>query len=138
MSANFRRFMASTNSSIKLGRVSKSIERSLSYSFPGDVFVYMSGNNLDKFAFEFPRDYLRRLEVAKDILSRPHYAAYDEKEETIYLFRTYYKNGVFKTYVIKIKREECWKFLSFANVSEDSNFKNLKVSELDFIKKKNA
>lgn len=128
--------MDTKNSSIKLGRVSKNVERSISISFPGDVFVYISGKNLDSFAFRYPHDYLRRIEVAKDILLRPHFASYDAKEGMIYLFRTYYKNGIFKTYLIRIKKEKCWEFLSLTTTKEDGSLSKLKIKEIDSDRRK--
>lgn len=104
-------------SSIKLGRVNKSIERAISTNFIGDVFVYIKEEQLNAFAVSYPSDYLRRVTLIKDIITHPHYAAYIEEEQTIYLFRTYYKNGVFKTFALAIKKEECWEFLSLSKTS---------------------
>ena len=123
-------------SQIKLGRVSKNIEDAISTSLIGDVFIYISGKNLKSFAICYPKDYLRRLEVVKDIIIRPHYASYDKEEGIIYLFRAYYKNGIFKTYVIKIKKEDCWEFLSLNKAIDSQEIRKLDIRELDFKKKK--
>ena len=104
--------VSSEVSSLKLARVSKSVERALSTSLSGDVFVYIKEANLNAFAVKYPSDYLRRMALIKDIISHPHYAAYIKEEEKIYLFRTYYKDGVFKTFALVIKKEDCWEFLS--------------------------
>lgn len=122
----------SKNSSIKLGRVSKSVERALESSFPGDVFIYIKEKNLNAFAVKYPSDYLRRLNVIKDIISRPHFAAYLKEEKTIYLFRTYYHNGVFKTFSLAIKKEKCWEFLSLTKASERKPLdQSMKVNEIE-------
>ncbi len=104
-------------SSLKLGRVSKNVERALSTALAGDVFVYIKEENLNAFAVKYPSDYLRRMAVIKDIITHPHYAAYIKEEEKIYLFRTYYKNGVFKTFALTIKKDDCWNFLSLEKTS---------------------
>ncbi len=119
------------DSSLKLGRVSKNVERAIECTLPGDVFVYIKEENLNAFAVRYPDDYLRRIEVIKDILSHPHFAAYLKEEETIYLFRTYYRNGIFRTFSLAIKKEKCWEFLSLSKTSEKKPLaSHMRVNEI--------
>lgn len=125
------------NESLKLGRVSKNIERTLDVAIPGDVFVYIQGERLNSFAYAHPKDYLKRLEVVKDILSRPHFAAYEDEERIIYLFRTYYKNGVFSTYCLQIAYEDSLRFLDlFKTKDDEKRLAKVNVKDLDAAKRK--
>lgn len=128
----FGGFMVETEaSSLKLGRVSKNVERALSTTLTGDVFVYIKEENLNAFAVKYPNDYLRRMALVKDIITHPHYAAYIKEEEKIYLFRTYYKDGVFKTFALVLKKGDCWEFLALEKASYSRPYSSsLSVNEV--------
>lgn len=126
------------NTDVKIGRLSKGVEDCLSIHIPGNVFVYIRGKKLNELAIAHPTDYLRRMEVVRDILFRPHYCGYEEDTNTIFLFRTYFKNDAFVTYCLTISRKECLEYLDLFKTKERQNgLDTIKIREMDYKKKKN-
>ena len=127
------------NIDVKIGRLSKGMEDCLSIHIPGDVFVYIRNKKLNELAITHPSDYLRRMEVVRDILSRPHYCGYEKDTNTIFLFRTYYKNDAFVTYCLSISKAECLEYLDLFKTKEhDNGLETVTIREMDFKKKKKA
>lgn len=108
---------------IRLGKISKRIEKSLSLSLTSEVGVYVDESFLDSLAKTYPDRYLEILEnIGKEILKSPDFAAFNQKEEEFHLLKIYCKNGVFSLWEICLKhlgRPKRRMLVSFGRHQED-------------------
>jgi hypothetical protein len=98
--------------SLKLGRVSKRIEKAVGETFDADVSVYMGKDSLNEFARKYPESYLRKIEAMADLLKRPDYAAYDAEGKDLFLIKEYIREGSFRKVVMRLHRGERWEYAS--------------------------
>lgn len=94
------------NEPIKIGRVSRSIEKAVEVSFQGSCFVYLGEEKLDALAKSFPSSYLRRVEGMSEIIKKPSFAAYDKNGNTLFIIKEYVKDGVFSLLGMSLSQSE--------------------------------
>ena len=104
---------------VRLGRLSKALEKALGVDFGEDVFVYVSEEALRLFASRWADSYLRKLEEASNILRYPLYAAYDEKRQRLYLLKEYVTAEGFKKAALEIAREGQWQLKDIFGLSPE-------------------
>jgi hypothetical protein len=93
---------------VRLGRISRGMEKALGKDFGDDIWIYVTGGDLDRLASHWPTNYLARLEECGRILKNPDYLAYAEKEELLYFIKEYFKDNLFKKVVVILKNEKQW------------------------------
>jgi hypothetical protein len=93
---------------VRLGRLSKALEKALGVDFGEDVFVYVSEEELRCLAKRWAESYLLKLEEAAKIIRCPLYAAYDGKNQRLYLLKEYVTSEGFKKAALEIVREGQW------------------------------
>lgn len=91
--------------SLKIGRVNRKIEKAVGHEFGKDVAVYLSNGALDELASKWPDVYLGRIEEMGRIISSPDYASYCAKRKTLFLIKEYLRNGEFRKVVMEIEDE---------------------------------
>ncbi|MCI1244351.1 MAG: hypothetical protein LKG11_00095 [Bacilli bacterium] len=91
--------------SLKIGRVSRKIEKAVGHEFGDDVGVYLSNEELDAFARKWPKTYLGRIEEMGRIIAKPDYAAYCVKKRVLFLIKEYLKEGAFRKVAMEIGDE---------------------------------
>ena len=87
--------MENENESIKLGRISRPMERALGISLPSDVNIYMKSEDIDALAAKRPDSYLKTIGEIAYICKQPDFVSFDEKENLFTFLRFYCKNGSF-------------------------------------------
>ena len=80
---------------LKLGRISRKVEKALGLSLVCDVNIYLPQPQLDQLAASRPHDYLKRLDEISGICRDPDYVRYDESNDTFIYLKEYIKDGVF-------------------------------------------
>ncbi|MDO5330588.1 MAG: hypothetical protein Q4F15_04095 [Bacillota bacterium] len=77
------------NEDLRLGRISKKVERGLGISLPFGAGVYLRSWDMDLLVSRYPDRYLLLLEQMRTIMNRPCLSFFDQKAESIYLFKRY-------------------------------------------------
>ena len=91
--------------SLKIGRVSRKVEKAVGHEFGTDVSVYIPGEELDELARKWPDNYLGRVEEMGRIIAAPDYASYSAKRKTLFLIKEYLRNGEFRKVALEIMDE---------------------------------
>jgi hypothetical protein len=74
--------------------------------FGEEVWIYLLAEDLDKMASKWPTIYLSRISEASKIIKTPDYAAYLEKENTLYFIKEYLKDGDFQKVALSVKKDK--------------------------------
>ena len=94
--------MYEENESIRIGRISRAMERALGLSLPSDVNIYMTGKDLDALAKKRPDSYLKAVSEIAFICKQPDFVSFDEAKQRFYFLRLYFKNEVFSAVWITV------------------------------------
>lgn len=94
--------MDNEKESIKLGRISRSMERALGIALPNDVNIYMKTSDIDALAAKRPDSYLKAVAEIAFICKQPDFVCFDEKEQLFTFLRLYYKNGAFMWVYVQV------------------------------------
>ncbi len=92
------------NSFLKIGRISLKTEKAMKIDLGKDPFVYLSGSDLDSLAHERPKDYLRMMEMAGEIIKRPDFGRYIEGQ--LCLLRAYSGSDHPRFYLVEIVKKD--------------------------------
>ncbi|HBS02444.1 MAG TPA: hypothetical protein DEA63_01045 [Firmicutes bacterium] len=102
---------------IRLGKISKRVEKALSLSLTSEVGVYASGDFLDSLAKTYPDHYLKIVDaIGKEILKSPDFVSFEQKKEEFRFLKIYCKNGIFSFWEIRLKhlgKPKKWMLVSF-------------------------
>lgn len=90
---------------LKLGRISRKVEKALGLSLVCDVNIYLPQPQLDQLAASRPHDYLKRLDEISGICRDPDYVRYDESNDTFIYLKEYIKDGVFLKVAVDLTHE---------------------------------
>ena len=86
-----------TKDPVKIGRINTRIEKAIDYDFGDNIFCYITEDTLREFVAKWPKDYLRKVEEASNIIKDPHYVGIDEEGRLLYFIKDYLvKNRCFR------------------------------------------
>ncbi len=86
-----------TKDPVKIGRINTRIEKAIDYDFGDNIFCYITEDTLREFVAKWPKDYLRKVEEASNIIKDPHYVGIDEEGRLLYFIKDYLvKNQCFR------------------------------------------
>lgn len=86
-----------TKDPVKIGRINTRIEKALNYDLGDNIFCYITEARLREFVAKWPKDYLKKIEEASNIIKNPLYAGIDEKNKVLYFIKDYLvKNQFFR------------------------------------------
>jgi hypothetical protein len=106
---------------VKLGRINRAVEKALKEDFGEEVWIYLLAEDLDKMASKWPTIYLSRISEASKIIKTPDYAAYLEKEDTLYFIKEYLKDGHFQKVALSVKKEGQWHLKELFTLKDDES-----------------
>lgn len=89
-------------SNLKLGRISRGVERSLGIALTSSVIVTMEEECLNGLAKDHPDAYLRVLSEIGAILRQPDFVGFDEENERFVYIRFYAKKTQFRLVAVEI------------------------------------
>ena len=105
--------MPDNNEPIRIGRISRSIEKSLDISLTGSVLIYMDAESLDRLAEKRPTDYLAYIGEIASILKDPDFVGFEPEKERFVFVRSYFRPAtwtfVYLT-IVKRGRPSQWMF----------------------------
>jgi len=122
--------MSMNEQPVRLGRISRNVEKAVGKDFGADIWVYVRNEELDHLARSWPTSYLTRLEESGRIIKNPDYVAYDEKKKILYFIKEYFHEGIFKKVVLSLQDDIQWHFLDLAVLNEAILSKILSESPL--------
>ena len=93
------------DTSLKIGRVSRKIEKAVNHEFGEDVGVYLDNKTLDELANKWPDAYLGRIQEMGRIIASPDYASYCTARKVLFLIKEYLHDGQFRKVVMEIVDE---------------------------------
>lgn len=88
---------------LKIGRISRRIEKALGRLYEGDVYVRIAEETLRSLVAKYPTRYLAAIENAKETIKDPDFAAYGEGR--IVLARAFLTGGKIRYLAITIKED---------------------------------
>lgn len=103
---------------VRLGRISRGIEKAVGKDFGDDIWVYVRNEELDRLARNWPTSYLARLEESGRIIKNPDYVAYDDQGKILYFIKEYFHEGIFKKVVLSLENDLQWHFLDLVVLDE--------------------
>jgi len=107
--------------SVRLGKVSKSVEKALGIPFTTGNSVYLLNEDADALAKKRPKHYLREIEEMSEILKNPDWVTF-VKEEGIFYVKEYIKDGRFRHVLLHLKqkgRPKKWSYYELICPSEE-------------------
>lgn len=104
---------------IKVGRISRKIEATLSIDLGSDIFLYVSDEMLRRMAKKRPERYLLDIEELSKMVSKPDYVQYETgKKREISFVREYWtKESLFKKGIAVFSFAERWELTYFAGLT---------------------
>lgn len=78
-----------TKDPVKIGRINIRIEKAIDYDLGDNIFCYITERTLGEFVSKWPKDYLRKIEEASNIIKDPHYVGINEREKLLYFVKDY-------------------------------------------------
>jgi hypothetical protein len=91
---------------VRLGRISRPIEKALGKDFGTNIWIYVTAADLGRFCETWRETYLSKLEEAARIIRNPYYVAYAEKYKKLFLLKEYFADGEFRKAGLLIADEE--------------------------------
>lgn len=88
---------------LKIGRISRRIEKALGRLYEGDVYVRIAEETLRSLVAKYPTRYLAAIENAKETIKDPDFAGYGEGR--IVLARAFLTGGKIRYLAITIKED---------------------------------
>lgn len=82
-----------TKEPVRIGRINAKTEKALEIDLKENIFCYITEARLREFVNKWPKDYLRKLEEASNIIKEPLYAGIDEENKLLYLIKDYIVKG---------------------------------------------
>lgn len=101
---------------LKIGRITRNVEKALGLSLTSSVLVYADESFLDKLTRDHPERYLKIMEEVSSLLKKPDFVSFNEKKEEFVYLRVYCKEGNFKIGKLTIShvgKPKEWKVGSF-------------------------
>ena len=81
-----------TKDPVKIGRINAKIEKALEIDLKDNIFCYITESRLREFVNKWPKDYLKKVEEASNIIKEPLYAGIDEENKLLFLIKDYIVN----------------------------------------------
>ena len=108
------------NEPIKIGRVSRAIEKAVDKSFTCSCFVFVKEEHLNALAKAYPTTYLRRIEGIGELIKDASFASFDKDSKTLVVIKDYIKNGVFSLFGVNLTPIEIgWEASDIFRVTEE-------------------
>ena len=117
--------MNTKNEPIRIGRISRAVERGLRISLTGDVTVYLPSNEADTLAKAHPNTYLRLIEGITEIIRSPDFVHFDAEQRQMNFIRFYDKGMRFIAMTVRIKhrgRPSRWQYEAITKADVTPSF----------------
>ncbi|MCQ2742773.1 MAG: hypothetical protein MJ239_05715 [Bacilli bacterium] len=101
------------NGRLRIGRVTKDVERGLNLSLTGDTKIYIEEKTLNDMAISFPAKYLRILEEIEAIIKEADWVSFFDDNETLLYIKEYIHNKRFEKFAVSIRYKGTPKLLCF-------------------------
>ena len=105
------------NEPLRIGRITRSAEKSLGISLTGSVLIYMEGEALDRLAAKRPDDYLSYIQELESILKEPDFVAFDQENERMVFTRGYFRNAAWSVVYLCVEKRGTPSRWTFAGIS---------------------
>ena len=121
--------MPDNNEPIRIGRITRSTEKSLGISLTGSVLIYMEPEAIDKIAGKRPTDYLSYLQEIESILREPDFVAFDQEHERFLFIKGYIRSGAYSQVYVSVEHRGTPAQWTFAGIFTSPSFNLPKAVE---------
>lgn len=84
-----------TKDPVKIGRINTRIEKAINFDLGDNIFCYITEEYLREFVRKWPKDYLKKVEEASNIIKDPHYVGIDTENKLLYFVKDYLVKNIF-------------------------------------------
>ncbi|GEM_PF-6353418 len=94
-----------TSTTVKLGKITKDIQRKLGVDFGDKDKVYILENELNAIANSDPDGYLNKIHEASIIIQKPDIVFYSKEKKVIHLVKLYFVNECFNIVGVSLNKQ---------------------------------